>query len=54
MFAYAASYFGDPDAQYQLERLYLDGSPSDPRQASRWFQLALLNLTALSLKSAIC
>ena len=40
MFAYAASYFGDADAQYQLGRLYLDGSPSDPRQAVRWFQLA--------------
>ena len=40
MFAYAASYFGDADAQYQLGRLYLDGSPSDPRQAARWFQLA--------------
>jgi len=40
MFAYAASYFGDADAQYQLGRLYLDGSPSDPRQAARWFQLS--------------
>ena len=40
MFAYAASYFGDVDAQYQLGRLYLDGSPSDPHQAARWFQLA--------------
>jgi len=40
MFAYAASYFGDADAQYQLGRLYLDGSTSDPRQAARWFQLA--------------
>jgi uncharacterized protein len=40
MFAYAASYFGDADAQYQLGRLYLDGSPSDPRQAARWFHLA--------------
>jgi exopolysaccharide production negative regulator len=40
MFAYAASYFGDADAQYQLGRLYLDGKPSDPRQAARWFQLA--------------
>jgi len=40
MFAYAASYFGDADAQYQLGRLYLDGSPGDPRQAARWFQLA--------------
>ena len=40
MFSYAASYFGDADAQYQLGRLYLDGTPSDPRQAARWFQLA--------------
>jgi len=40
MFAYAASYFGDADAQYQLGRLYLDGTPSDARQAARWFQLA--------------
>jgi TPR repeat protein len=40
MFAYAASYFGDADAQYQLGRIYLDGTPSDPHQAARWFQLA--------------
>ena len=40
MFAYAASYFGDADAQYQLGRLYLEGAPSDPHQAARWFQLA--------------
>jgi TPR repeat protein len=40
MFAYAASYFGDADAQYQLGRLYLDGTPSDPHQAARWFHLA--------------
>ncbi len=32
MFAYAASYFGDADAQYELGRLYLEGSPSDPRR----------------------
>jgi TPR repeat protein len=37
MFAYAASFFGDADAQYQLGRLYLDGKPRDPRQAARWF-----------------
>jgi Sel1 repeat len=42
MFAYAASYFGDADAQYELGRLYLDGSPSDPQQAVRWFQLAAI------------
>jgi uncharacterized protein len=40
MFSYAASYFGDADAQYRLGRLYLDGTPSDPRQAARWLQLA--------------
>jgi TPR repeat protein len=42
MFGYAASYFRDPDAQYYLARLYLDGNgvPSDPRQAARWFGLS--------------
>ena len=40
LFAYAASYFGDADAQYQLGRLYLDGTPSDPHQAARWLLLA--------------
>ena len=34
MFAYAASYFRDPDAQYYLARLYLNGTgaPRDPRR----------------------
>src|SRR3989304_5611873 len=42
MFAYAASYFRDPDAQYHLARLYLNGvgAPQDPRQAARWFGLS--------------
>jgi TPR repeat protein len=42
MFSYAASYFRDPDAQYYLARLYLDGNgaPRDPRQAARWFGLS--------------
>ncbi|MCK9919450.1 sel1 repeat family protein [Microbacteriaceae bacterium K1510] len=42
MFSYAASYFRDPDAQYYLARLYLDGTgaPRDPRQAARWFGLS--------------
>ncbi len=42
MFNYAASYFGDPDAQYHLGRMYLDGNggAKDPRQAARWLQLA--------------
>jgi TPR repeat protein len=40
MFLYAASYFGDADAQYELGRLYLDGVPSDVHEAARWFLLA--------------
>jgi TPR repeat protein len=42
MFAYAASYFGDADAQYNLARLYLSGvgAPRDPRRAVRWLSLA--------------
>ncbi|TDR94806.1 tetratricopeptide repeat protein [Enterovirga rhinocerotis] len=42
MFAYAASYFGDPDAQYLLARLYLKGKGlgRDMRQAARWLNLA--------------
>jgi uncharacterized protein len=42
MFVYAASYFGDPDAQYNLARLYLDGTgvSRDARQAARWLGLA--------------
>nr|WP_246519990.1 tetratricopeptide repeat protein [Ancylobacter lacus] len=42
MFAYAASYFGDPDAQYELARLYIDGTgvQRDPRFAARWLGLA--------------
>ncbi len=40
MFLYAASYFGDADAQYELGRLYLDGTPSDVHEAARWFLLA--------------
>ncbi len=42
MFAYAASYFRDSEAQYYLARLYLDGNgaPHDPRQAARWFGLS--------------
>jgi len=42
VFAYASSYFRDPDAQYYLARLYLDGvgTPHDPRQAARWFGLS--------------
>lgn len=42
MFTYAASYFADSDAQYQLGRLYFEGLgiPRDPRQAVRWLSLA--------------
>jgi TPR repeat protein len=42
MFAHAASYFGDPEAQYQLARLYLDGSGvvRDPKRAVPWLLLA--------------
>ncbi len=42
MFAYAASYFGDPDAQLNLARMYYDGEGGDPdpRQAVRWAKLA--------------
>jgi uncharacterized protein len=42
MFSYAASYFGDAEAQYNLGRLYVRGigAPRDPRQAARWLQLA--------------
>jgi hypothetical protein len=42
MFSYAASYFADPDAQYYLARLYLDGrgAPRDPLRAARWLSLA--------------
>lgn len=42
MFAYAASYFGDADAQYNLGRLYFDGvgAPRDSKQAARWLWLS--------------
>ena len=42
MFAYAASYFGDADAQYQLGRMYFDGKGGarDVRQAARWLSLS--------------
>jgi TPR repeat protein len=42
MYWYAASYFADPDAQYNLRRLYLDRNAGvrDPRQAAKWLGLA--------------
>ena len=38
----AASFFGDPNAQYNLAQLYLEGTgvAPDARQAARWFNLA--------------
>jgi uncharacterized protein len=38
MYSYAATYFGDPDAQYQLAKLCL--KDKDNRQAGRWLSLA--------------
>src|ERR1700744_1539624 len=43
MFSYAASYFGNADAQYDLARLYLHGggtSRDDFRYGARWLRLA--------------
>ena len=42
MFHYAASYYGDSNAQFELGRLYLDGTgvAQDSRQAARWLNLA--------------
>jgi TPR repeat protein len=42
MFHYAASYFGDPEGQYNLGRLYMSGQGArrDARQAARWMKLA--------------
>ncbi|MCI4677933.1 sel1 repeat family protein [Rhodoblastus acidophilus] len=43
MFRYAATMFGDPNAQYNLARLYMDGAAGlikDNRQAARWLYLA--------------
>ena len=41
-YSYAASYFGDPDAQYQLAMMYRHGhgGEQNDRQAARWFKLA--------------
>jgi TPR repeat protein len=41
-FAYAASYFGDPDAQFSLANMILAGQGGErsERQALRWFKLA--------------
>lgn len=42
MFNYAASYFGDSDAQLNLARMYYqgEGGEKDSRQAARWAKLA--------------
>jgi TPR repeat protein len=43
MFQYAATNFGDSNAQYNLGRLYLEGTSGfdkDTRQATRWLSLA--------------
>jgi TPR repeat protein len=42
MFSYAASYFGNADAQYDLARMYLNGvgTPRDSRYGARWLGLA--------------
>src|SRR3954471_23531333 len=42
MFSYAASYFGNADAQYDLARLYLKGigMPRDSKYGARWLGLA--------------
>lgn len=42
LFRYAATYFGDADAQYQLARIYLDGrgAQKDARIAARWLYSA--------------
>lgn len=43
LFFYAATNFGDPNAEYNLARLYMDGAAGlakDNRQAARWLNLA--------------
>jgi TPR repeat protein len=42
LFRYAATYFGDADAQFYLAKLYLDGvgAQKDPRTAARWLYSA--------------
>jgi TPR repeat protein len=45
MFTYAAVYFADPDAQYELARTFLDGIgvPRDQIQGARWLYQAAMN-----------
>jgi TPR repeat protein len=42
MFSYAASYFGNAEAQYNLARMYLDGvgAPRDVKYGVRWLALS--------------
>ena len=42
MFQYAASYFGDADAQFYIGRMYVQGQgvAKDPKLAARWLGLA--------------
>jgi hypothetical protein len=42
LFRYAATYFGNADAQYNLARMYLDGNgvSKDARAAANWLDLA--------------
>jgi TPR repeat protein len=43
MFQYAATNFGDPDAQYNLARMYMDGEAGlskNNMQAARWLRVA--------------
>lgn len=44
IYSYAASYFGDPDAQYHLGMMLLhgEGGAVDARQAGRWLRLSAL------------
>ncbi len=40
IFTYAASYFGDANAQYQLGALYLQDKAPNTQMAARWLKLA--------------
>jgi hypothetical protein len=40
MFTHAASYFSDPEAQYQLARLFLESKGQDLKRAVPWLVLA--------------
>ena len=42
LYLQAASQFGDPNAQFELGRMYLtgEGGKADPVQAARWFNLS--------------